>query len=476
MSAAIVPLTDRDREDLELRLLHGAIVERETWTAIAPLRREQLASARARRLHAALTSYYAEQCEPLGFEGEPLLAHGLRREDLDDLGQRIPVSSDAAPMHMQAIIRADGEQQRQALLRRAEAALHEGDAEAARELIDRARRHERSPIEWIGTTEIFQPLPPTPWVVRGLQLAPGRCHVIAGYGASAKTLSAQALALAVAAGRRAWDYYDTARGTVRHVDYEQGAQATRRRYQRLALGMGIDTPELGDRLELATMPRVNLDTPGAAEVYARACSGAQLVIVDSLRAATTADENTSEMRGAVDALTRVSEQTGTTVMLIHHAGKPQDRHTDSRTILRGSSGIYDAAGCVLVLTAGSQPNAPRKVTQAKQPADAAGGSLEPFGLAIEDVALAGDRAAGVRVVRCEVEADAQDADQYERDAERLVEAVKANPGTTKNRLVAICGLRKTRALMMLDALAEEGRVTALPGPRGATTYRLGGKL
>ena len=473
MTATITPLTDRDRQALELRLLHGAMVDVETWRSLRALQPDQLASAAARRLYRSLGQYYAVHDQPLGLDGDPLLAYGLRREDLDELAYHIPVAPESAGAHLDAVLTADAELHRRTLYRRAQAALHDGDAETARQLLDQARASQRPPIDWIDTATIFDELPAPAWVVPGLQLGPGRCHVIAGYGASAKTLSAQALAIAVAAGLPAWGHYDTTRGQVRHIDYEQGALATRRRYQRLAVGMGVDTPELGDRLQLAAMPRVRLDSPGAAETYARACDGAAVVLVDSLRAATAIDENSSEVRGAVDALTRVSEATGATVVLIHHAGKPQDRHSDARTVLRGSSGIYDAAGCVLGMRAGQTPQDPREVTQVKQPADAEGAGVEPFGLAVRDVELGGHPTAGVIVERRAIETMdpvAAAAGAAEADARTVLTVVRAHPGCTTRELRTLVPFGGRRADDLRHMLLETGQLRVVPGPRGAQRH------
>lgn len=57
------------------------------------------------------------------------------------------------------------------------------------------------PFDWIGVDRIFEPLAPTPWVVPGLQLGPGRPTLLVGYGSSGKTITAQSLALSVVTNR-----------------------------------------------------------------------------------------------------------------------------------------------------------------------------------------------------------------------------------------------------------------------------------
>lgn len=260
----------------------------------------------------------------------------------------------------------------------------------------------------IATADIFAPLPPTRWLCEGLQWCPGRPAMLAGYGFSGKTLAAQSAALSIAAGRSIWGWYRPARtGRVLHLDHEQGRHATLKRYQRLAVGLDIEAGDLGDRLVVVVHPPVYLNTPGAFDVYARECEGFDLVVIDALRGATPGvDENDSKIRACIDVLCRVSEKAGAAFLLIHHAGKPNEGHTDPRTVLRGSSAIFDACGSVLALIGEKSEdggNLPKRVVHAKGAAEAEGGSVEPFYIAIEDVPQEGNPSAGVRVVTRTVE-------------------------------------------------------------------------
>lgn len=331
-------------------------------------------------------------------------------------------------------------------------------------------------IVWRGTDDIFAPLPEPKWLVRELQIGPGRPAMLAGYGASAKTLSAQALALAVASGTWAWGRFATSFGTVRHLDYEMGWYATARRYQRLAIGHGVDRGRIADRLMLAVFPCVFLDSPDAVDAYATACDGADLVILDALRgAAPTQDENDSSIRRCLDNLTVVSEKTGTAFVVLHHAGKPKESHSDERTILRGSSAIFDACGCVLVVTAGKTKDAPRKISQPKVPGEAQGGHIDDFTLTVEDVAQANDPTAGVRVVYAPTEPVnpvALARDKYKRHALTILTVIRSNPGATQNVILTKCGMQRAAASLTLAALVDEGRVHVSAGARGAKIYRV----
>ena len=380
--------------------------------------------------------------------------------------------------------------------REAEAAKRYSDAAArgeplqdVRRALDEARAEldsaERPPadvkpaIEWRGAADIFAPLPPTKWVVPGLQLCPGRPAMLAGYGASAKTMSAQALGLAVASGTLAWGHFQTLIGEVRHLDYEQGWHATARRYQRLAVGGGIHPKGLGERLKLCVFPSVFLDSPNAVDAYAAAGDGAALVILDAFRGATpTQDENDSSIRRSIDNLTRASEKNGAVYLMLHHAGKPKEGHSDARTILRGSSGIFDARGCVLVVSAGKTKTKPRKVSQEKLPAEAEGAGLDNFTLRVDDVADGDNPTAGVRVVyRPEDIRDpiAVNREAISNDAERLLRVIGEKPGSSQTLVISEAGIKAARGAMVLGLLEDEGRVRFVEGPRKARLYYLGGR-
>ena len=464
---------NRELERTELELLHGAIFDREVWELAidAGLRSEHLSTTRAGRVFRALDSHFADEGREPG-SPSVLVARGLAQDDVDAL---ITLAGSASAAQLAtAIIDAATDRNRRGKVLQARAALADGDPDRARHLLAEAQRKPDTGIVWRSTRDIFTEQPPTPWVVKELGIGPGRPSMIAAYGSTAKTLSAQQLALSCAAGSLVWDHWNTRPMQVRHLDYEQGFRATARRYQRLAIGHGVKPDLLDGRLQLSVFPSVFLDSPGAADAYSRACEGADLVILDALRgAAPSRDENDSQIRACVDVLTLVSERTGAAFVLIHHAGKPKDGHADGRTVLRGSSAIFDACGSVFLLTAPKVAGDPRDVRQVKPSAEAEGGEIESFRLAVEDVAIGANPTAGVRVMhRPAVDDDHQaSADAaYERDAAKVLATLRKNAGATQSVLVAKLGMRKARAIQMLEALEADGRVSTLAGSRGSKTY------
>ena len=169
------------------------------------------------------------------------------------------------------------------------------------------------------------PLPELEYIIAeiGMVAGGGAPHLVAGYGFAGKTLACQAMALALAAHRSVWGAYRAPREMrVLHVDHEQGERLTRRRYQRLALAMGVELAELGDALAVAAMPPICL-TPEHIDTWRELMTGRDVMIVDSLRAATAgADENDSGIRSALDMLGALSDASGCRAIVIHHARKP----------------------------------------------------------------------------------------------------------------------------------------------------------
>lgn len=348
-------------------------------------------------------------------------------------------------------------------------------------------RHNASRIQLIGTRGIFAPLSPASWTVKGLQLGSGRPSLLFGYGSSGKTLAAQALALAVGSGRPAWAHpaFECNRPRrVIHIDHEQGKRGTFLRYQRLAAGMGLDRErDLGDRIDVSVFPKVYLNSPDAEEEYTALCKGdVGLVIIDALKGATPGrDENDSKIRQCLDLLTRVSENTGATFLVIHHAGKPKEAHSDGRTAVRGSSAIFDASGLVLMMS--GEKGKPKRVSRQKAAVDASDGLMPDFELVLEVLrpdADSGDVGAS-RVVYRAIDDDESDGEQsntsHQPDeiskpnemASRVLDFLKKGPAPSKNAICSEVGGNRQSCMRMVDELVTSGKVVKDGG-----TYQLPG--
>jgi hypothetical protein len=314
---------------------------------------------------------------------------------------------------------------------------------------------------------IAEPLPPIEYIIReiGLVGGSGAPHLFAGYGFSGKTLALQALALSLAGGHAVWGSYLVKPSRVVHVDFEQGHRLSCRRYQRLAFSMGVDLHEVGDALALAVMPKLSLSIQ-YRENWLAMMQGREVMILDSLRAATGGqEENSSEIRSALDLLGSLSEETGCRAIVIHHARKPSKDEKGGVFAIRGSSAIFDACDSAFVFSA--EKNEPINVENVK--ARSHGELVDDFSLAISDEAdeEGGDFKAGVRIQvhgvelirdkRAERDRVAKKA-AAERDAKVVRLAIIASPGASTSSLREATGLNAQRFAAARQSLGTEVQV------------------
>lgn len=351
------------------------------------------------------------------------------------------------------------------------------------ELTGAAKVQRKSRLNPATTEDVFAQLEPVPWVCRDLCIGPGRPTLIAGYGFSGKTLAMQAMLLAVAAGERVWGQFFARQGRVLHLDYEQGRHATNRRYQRLLYASGLQPAQLDRNLQVEYFPEVYLTDPSAEEELVIACEGVSLCLIDSFRAAApSADENASEVRVFLDKLTRVSERTGCSFIVIHHAGKGNpDR--DKRETARGSSAIFDACGTVLRLSAKAAYE-PVLVELVKVSASATGKHVEAFHLEIEDVAdeAASDMQAGLQLVyRTEEQVHPPESpmDRIGTMAEKVLEVLRGKEamqmgGMSENMLRGMKLGDRNMVSPACDLLARRGLIEKAPrvGRGGGSAWQV----
>lgn len=328
-----------------------------------------------------------------------------------------------------------------------------------RELVDPEAPPPAPTIAILRWPEIAMPMPEPSYLVKELGMVDGggSPHIIAGYGFSGKTLALQSLALSLVTARPIWAAFQCrdARRVV-HVDLEQGDRLTRRRYQRLAIGMNIGEGEIGDRLELVVLPQIRL-VKKDRDAWLRLMTDRSLIIVDSLRAASPGvDENSSAIREPLDMLLSLSEATGCRGALVVHARKPgeKDGPNGAKFSIRGSSAIFDASDGAYVFA--GQKGEP--VTVSCERVRSHGDPCEDFAIAIQDVAVGEDLRAGVKVeVRGAelVRQKREEAAKVQRDvrgrldAETMRKVLGAHPGL---------GARELRAAMRRAGIGSQQRI------------------
>jgi len=348
-------------------------------------------------------------------------------------------------------------------------AAPESEVDAWREHFHGSEEETRGPaFQILDGPAIAAPMPPIEYICEqiGLVAGGGAPHLLAGYGFSGKTVAAQSMALSLAAGRAVWGVHKCPKARVLQVDLEQGERLTRSRYQRIAIASGIDLTTLGDDISLVAMAPITLASDRMSQ-WRDLMAGRQLVIVDSLRAATSgADENDSSIRGALDMLGSISEDTKCRALVIHHARKPSsDSIGGAVYTIRGSSAIFDACDSVYVFSA--EKGEPISVEHVK--ARSHGEPVPDWALVISDVEIGTETRAGLSVTvsgvelvtqRREAKVESTKKAQAARDAMRVIAAVAArHDGIGSVELRELCGLSGHRLALAVGLLTEQQKVT-----------------
>jgi AAA domain len=184
-------------------------------------------------------------------------------------------------------------------------------------------------------------LPATEFVCEALQLAPGTLTALIARGGSGKSFLAQYLGLCVEMGIPFLDRYTVKKGSVLYVDKEMNPRLTLKRGARLVSGLGrlSEAPRLAFCYDF---PRYSAGALSESlfEPIIEMFKPFKLVIIDSLRKISHANENDADqIEPIVDRLRIVAEKADTCIVLIHHAGKSPLKNKD---IGRGSAAIYDS--------------------------------------------------------------------------------------------------------------------------------------
>jgi hypothetical protein len=214
-------------------------------------------------------------------------------------------------------------QRRAPLLRReglALLAIQQGDGSTA--------RVSSSKIRYLDVPAMVRASPPpVPWLAPGV-IPRGALTVMYAPGGEMKSLLSLGIAGAVARGEELAGI-ECAKGTALYFDAENGRAEIHRRVHALGLPEdGIEVAEVGGldiRKDFAEVEGEVLDKKP------------ELLVLDSLRSLTPGmDENdTSTTAAALDPIRRLAHNTGTAVLLIHHANK-------GGKDFRGASSIRDA--------------------------------------------------------------------------------------------------------------------------------------
>jgi RecA-family ATPase len=181
-------------------------------------------------------------------------------------------------------------------------------------------------------------MPTRDFVIKRLEIERGNLTLLCATGCSGKTMLAQYIASCVGSAKSLFGTFDVVGGSVLHIDQEQSEMQTLRRYCRLSAGLNVSEIDVARTTLKKRLDDPSLDHEETLKELVEACTGIALCIIDSLKAASVADENSSDISDVLKMLKQVAEKTNCAILVIHHKGKGKD----SKQSGRGHSSIYDS--------------------------------------------------------------------------------------------------------------------------------------
>jgi RecA-family ATPase len=207
-----------------------------------------------------------------------------------------------------------------------------------------------------------------------LRITAGRPCIIAGQGSSGKTWLAQELLLSTLLGKRLFGGRYRPAQRVVNLDYEMTKQPLMRRYKALlpkhddeeSICYLTDKKLMEAAFLVSSIPdeKPMMNDSKFCSILDKCLQGATICVIDSLRASLPGiDENDSRIGQYINALAKVSSNTGCAIVLLHHAAKSKEGGIN----IRGSSAIRDACGSVWTIDSKSRTD--KIMNLSKPPAD-----------------------------------------------------------------------------------------------------------
>jgi hypothetical protein len=192
------------------------------------------------------------------------------------------------------------------------------------------------------------------WIVKGV-LPQAEFGVLYGASGSGKTFFALDLAATIARGAQ-WRGRKTNAGAVVYVaaEAQEGIKKRLAAYDRQFGAVGARP-----RIMPAAPNLLSAEDADAIVTSTNLRGGASLIVLDTMAASHTGDENSTKDMGIFIGLCKhISKHTGAMVLVVHHTGK------DDTKGLRGSSAIYAAADVVIEVFKNQELHA-AKITKQK---------------------------------------------------------------------------------------------------------------
>jgi hypothetical protein len=326
--------------------------------------------------------------------------------------------------------------------------------------------------------DAYSPRPPLEFLIDELFTLPS-VSVVYGPPGSFKSFILADAAMCVALGK-SWllprpDQQDgaiarpTRRSTVLWCDFDNGRRRTHERIEALGRGHGAETDAPMLYVSMPT-PWLDASKPGMIAMLTNYVSdyGVKMVVIDNLGMVTgKVEENSAEMASVLGNFRRLSEETGSAVIIIHHQRKTTGFKSRAGESLRGHSSIEAALDLALLIE-----REERAKTICMKSTKVRGVDVFPFGAEFSykhkdgrnelesacfyGVILAGE--ATRRVV-----------------SERIKSYVRQDAGCTKGALVE--SVKKShpdigvnRIGTIIDWVVQVGGISAHPGPNNSIRY------
>lgn len=182
-------------------------------------------------------------------------------------------------------------------------------------------------------------LPPRKYFIKRLGIEESFLACLCASGNSAKTWVLQYIGCCVSSGLPLFGQFPVTQGTVLHIDEEQNEDQTQRRYERIAGGLGLMELNI-ERANLNRRLDCEEEIKQAEDDLVELFKGKSLILIDSLKKTTEADENSGDIEEILKIMKRAATRSKAAIILIHHKGKSTGK--DVKQTGRGHSSIYDS--------------------------------------------------------------------------------------------------------------------------------------
>lgn len=212
--------------------------------------------------------------------------------------------------------------------------------------------HTRQPCAMKPIDVVLEDLkkePPSDDIIKGLLPdSTSALMIMAGRAGIGKTNLALYLAFCIATGKKFFDL-ETKQQIVGYLSFEGAKQQIANRFEKLRKTFG----NTGDYLRWGHSLPIKLNRPGIEKLM-QIITGLEVVIIDPLRPLVPGDYTSpKDANTFLENLRTLQNETGTTVILLHHIRKPDRKirvlPEDLQFEIKGATEYVDGAATVLLL-------------------------------------------------------------------------------------------------------------------------------